>query len=127
MDILTVTNNSKIEDDVNVIRVSGDYRDVLIKVRDMVYIGHELISYPLNASIKMFFSPVKSILISKERGSISEHSIELIENSILKYDFTLGKRKPEYRHKDDYELLDFELYKSSLEEAHRFNFIRKGE
>ena len=40
MDILTVTNNSKIEDDVNVIRVSGDYRDVLIKVRDMVYIGH---------------------------------------------------------------------------------------
>lgn len=127
MEILTVTNNSKIEDDANVIRVSGDYRDVLIKVRDMVYVGHELVSYPLNASIKMFFSPVKSILVSKEKGSISEHSVELIENSILKYDFTLGERKPENRHTKDYELLDFELYKSALEEASRFNFIRKGE
>ncbi|MDO5018199.1 MAG: GrdX family protein [Lagierella massiliensis] len=127
MEIITVTNNKKIEDSSNVVRVFGDYRDVLIKTRDLVYLGHELISYPLNASIKMFFSPIKSILISSKRDFISEDSVMLIEESIMKYDLTLGQRKPEFRHEKDYELLDFELYKSSLEEASRFNSIRKGE
>ncbi len=127
MDIITVTNNKRIDDGLNTIRVSGSYRDVLVRVRDLIYLGHGLISYPLNASIKMFYSPVKSILITSKMDKVSEDSVVLIENSILKYDFTLGHRTPDFRHSEDYELLDFELYKSCLEEASRFSFIGKGE
>ncbi|WP_300410722.1 GrdX family protein [Lagierella sp.] len=127
MDIITVTNNKRIEDGLNTIRVYGSYRDVLVRVRDLIYLGHELISYPLNSSIKMFFSPVKSILITPKKDKISENSVVIIENSILKYDFTLGQRTPDFKHMGDYELLDYELFKSSLEEVSRFNSIGKGE
>lgn len=122
MEAITVTNNRKIIDSDKVIRVDGGYRDVLIRVRDLVYSGHRLISHPLNASLGMFFSPVRSILVSQRLNKLDEDSVLIIENSILKYDLTLGKRKEDYKNIRDYELIDFDLYKSSLEEAKTYTF-----
>ncbi len=42
--------------------------DVLIKVRDLVHEGVELVSHPLGASIRMLFSPYRSIVVGGRKG-----------------------------------------------------------
>lgn len=88
---------------------------MLTKVRDLVYIGHELITHPLGASIRMFYSPYRSIIIGK-KNKIDSFHIETIENSILNYKKNMGVRNPDIKNKKDYALIDSELLKSGLEE-----------
>ena len=58
-----VTNNPRLIDKEGAIPVDGTFRDVLVKVRDMVHAGYELISHPLFASSRMMFSPYRTILM----------------------------------------------------------------
>ena len=90
MAYIVLTNNSLVNNKYkNSILVDGDYLDVLYETRRLIYEGYCLITYPLNASIRMIFSPVKSILISNEVGEIHEKSVLIIEDSIEKYKNTL--------------------------------------
>lgn len=111
-DFTIVTNNVNVAEHYSdVILVEGDYLDVLYKVRDLVYLNHTLINHPLPASIRMLYSPIRSIALKKGK---SESSIILIEDSINKYLVTMGNRKPDYRNFKDYKLLDYELLKESV-------------
>lgn len=115
MDFTIVTNNTIVKDNYeNIIFVEGDFFDVLLEVRNYIHLGHELISYPLGASIRMMYSPIRSILISKELKDIDENSIEVIENSIEKYKLTMGERNVDERNRRDYEVIDYELIKSAI-------------
>ncbi len=87
-----------------------------MKTRDMVHSGYKIISYPLAASIRMMYSPSRSILISNESGKLDEVSLEIIDSSIEKYEMTMGKRNVDERHRKDYEIIDYDLIISAIRE-----------
>lgn len=112
-DIVIVTNNSYVINEYdNTINIEGEYLDVLYKVRDLTHLGYSLVTHPLAASIRMFYSPVRSVVMKK---GFSERSIEIIENSIEKYINIMGVRKPDYRNGEDYCTLDAVLLKEGIE------------
>lgn len=118
MEYCIVSNNKKaIENFPEAIKVEGEFIDVLYKARDMVHKGHRLISYPLGASIRMMYSPIRSIVISKEPVGFHEDSLEIIEGSIEKYKVTMGERNVDNKNYDDYQMIDYELLLSAIEES----------
>ncbi|WP_313756010.1 GrdX family protein [Tissierella sp.] len=120
MNYQIVTNNPNVKDSYNqVVFVEGSFEDVLFKVRDLVHSGFELINHPLGASIRMFFSPYRSIIIGEKLQKINDIYIETIENSISNYKKHMKVRKPDIVNAEDYALIDSELLKSSLEEFKR--------
>lgn len=111
-----MSNNPLMAEEENVIFVHGTFRDVLVKVRDMVYEGHDLVSHPLFASARMMFSPFRTIIVGDEIGKPSEFHCKTIEDSIATYDLATAHRNRQPQHDDDYAYLDRSLYLSSLEE-----------
>ncbi|MBU5255158.1 GrdX family protein [Tissierella praeacuta] len=120
MNYQIVTNNPNVKDSYNqVIFVEGSFEDVLFKVRDLVHTGFELINHPLGASIRMFFSPYRSIIIGEKLQKTNDIHIETIENSISNYKKHMKVRRPDIVNAEDYALIDSELLKSSLDEFKR--------
>lgn len=119
MNYMIITNNPIVEQSYsNVIFVKGSFENVLVKVRDLVHSGHELINHPLGASIRMFYSPYRSIIIG-EKGKTNKTYVEIIENSIENYRKHMKWRNPDMKNKEDYSLIDSELLISALEEWKR--------
>ncbi len=113
---MLITNNTLIENPD--IFVEGDYYSVLIKTRDLVYEGYELLTHPLFASIRMNFGPVRSLILSDEKKPVkeNEYSMTLIGESISKYQKLMGERKPDFAHREDYEKIDLDLLKQAQKE-----------
>lgn len=117
-----ITNNPGVkENQKNTYFVEGSFEDVLIKVRDLVHEGHELISHPLGASIRMFFSPYRSVIVGNKIEGIKEAYIETIENSIENYRKNMKEREPDMKNERDYALIDSQLLESALEEFKKHN------
>lgn len=115
-----VTNNPTVKNNYKeVIFVEGDFEDVLFKVRDLVHTGFELINHPLGASIRMFFSPYRSIIVREKAEKINDIYVETIENSIANYKKHMSVRNPDVVNSEDYALIDAELLKSALDEYER--------
>ncbi|NLY66562.1 MAG: hypothetical protein GX069_03280 [Tissierellia bacterium] len=115
-----VTNNPRVKENYKeVIFIDGSFEDVLLRVRDLVHKGYELISHPLGASIRVIFSPYRSIIIGKKLNEINETHVEIIESSIQSYRNLMQRRKPDTKNSEDYAFIDNELLKSSLEEFRR--------
>lgn len=125
--IILSNNNKVIEHYSDVVVVEGNYIDVLNKARDLIHIGHRLISSPLGASIKMLYSPVKTLMLTPKMPDLDSYSIDLIESSINKYKITLGERLVDMKNKKDYELIDFTLFESANDEYANFKNISRGE
>jgi len=53
---MIITNNewvhNKYRQLYDIIYIEGSYRDVLVKTRDKLHEGHELLTHPLSSSIK---------------------------------------------------------------------------
>lgn len=110
-----VTNNPKVAKKYkNVYFVQGSYEDVLIKVRDLIYEGFELVSHPLGASARMLFSPYRSVIVSEKKDKVDSYYVETIENSILNYRKNMRMRKVDTSNDEDYALVDFEHLESAL-------------
>ena len=99
------------------------YRDILVKARDLVYLGHTLYTHPLSGSVKPNETPYKSIMISAERGAMDNDSVMLIEDAITVA--TSGKFE-KYRQRQsilnqrilaDFQMIDFFLITSGIESA----------
>ena len=98
----------------NCLFVEGSFLDVLIKVRDLVHEGVELVSHPLGASIRMLFSPYRSIVVGEEKEEINDLYVEIIENSIMNYKKHMDMRKVDKENSYSYALIDKELLSSTL-------------
>ncbi len=117
-----VTNNPKVKIDYKeILFVEGGFKDVLIKVRDLAHVGYELINHPLGASIRMLYSPYRSIIIGDINKDTNKIHIQTIENSIEDYKKNMEVRNPDIENAEDYALIDSELLKSALEEFKKFN------
>ena len=114
---MVITNNPLIRDAKGVEFVEGGFRDVLVRARDLTYLGHELITHPLFASLGMMFSPFRSIVVSDRPEGFSPEQAQLAEDSIASYDLaTEGRRRIE-RNDADYARMDLELLQAALEEC----------
>ncbi|MGF7109616.1 hypothetical protein J2Z29_002183 [Treponema pedis] len=98
--------------------MEGDYYSVLLKVRDLVYEGHELLVHPLFASIRMLLSPIRTLILSDTKKSIkeTEFSSIIIGDAIIKYKNLIKNRKNDLQHIDDYRILDLQLFNYAQKE-----------
>ncbi|MGM0396640.1 MAG: GrdX family protein [Bacillota bacterium] len=116
-DVLIVTNNPLLGNELGeILRVDGDFESVLLEVRDLVYEGHELISHPVGASIRMLFSPYRSILVGPRTSEIQEVYALTIENGIDTYRRSTSNRKVDHVNADDYARVDLELLEVAIKE-----------
>ncbi len=116
MSLKIVSNNSLVKEKFDCVEfVEGSYIDVLTTTRDLIHKGCSLISHPLPASIRMFFSSIRSIVIEDE-NSFDENSVLIIEEAIDKYNLTMKNRNIDFKNVKDYEFVDLMLVESALEE-----------
>jgi len=120
LDIKIITNNPL------VVRCLSDYytidyheisfREILVKVRDMVYEGYELRTHPIAGSVKPNETPYKSIVVTKEKKGFNMEHANLGANAILTFDkFTpIGWTLPE-RILQDFQLIDYTLLAGALD------------
>ena len=86
------------------------YREILVKVRDLVYAGHRLYTHPLSGSVKPNETPYKSIVISKKPKKMEAMEAAIISDSIETFDkFTPIKRELPERVLKDFRLIDYTL------------------
>ncbi|HBG23112.1 MAG: GrdX family protein [Syntrophaceticus sp.] len=113
-----VTNNplvqNKYTDDV--LYIDGNVEQTLIKVRDMVYEGYELVSHPLPASLRMLFSPYRSIVIGKKQKRVDFMQAEIAEESIHKYNTNMNSRQMDEVNGEGYQMVDLILLESALKD-----------
>lgn len=117
MNNLIITNNpavAKIKDIV--LFVDGSAEETLIKVRDLVHEGYELISHPLAASLRMMFSPFRSVILGKKSDKVDTFSAEIIEESIIKFKRHMESRKIDTDNNDDYKMIDLILLEAAIHE-----------
>jgi hypothetical protein len=101
----------------NVIFVEGTVEDVLVKTRNLVQGGNSLITHPLPASIRMMYTPFRSIVVGQDSGKSSDFlQLEIAEESITKYRRIIDYRKVDIKNNKDYENLDLWLLESALKE-----------
>lgn len=122
MNYIIVTNNVAVKKNFdNVLFIEGTFDDVLIKVRDLVHQGVELISHPIGASIRMLFSPYRSIIVGDKHTKINSYHVETIESSIINYRNVNEGRKIDIENAKDYALIDVELLKASIKAFEEIN------
>ncbi|MGI6405895.1 MAG: GrdX family protein [Syntrophaceticus sp.] len=111
-----VTNNPLVQNKYtdNVLYIDGNVEQTLIKVRDMVYEGYELISHPLPASLRMLFSPYRSIVIGKKQKKVDFMQAEIAEESIHKYNTHMNSRQKDEVNSEGYQMVDLILLESAL-------------
>ena len=119
MKFVIVTNNPKVRDDLGsefeVDFADITYREVLCKVRDMIYEGHKLLTHPLSGSVKPNETPYKSILVGKTTGKMDPQDASIIENSIITADkFSVKFPNMPQSVREDFQLIDSTLIRSAL-------------
>ncbi len=114
-----LTNNPSVAEKYeNVLFIDGTVEDVLIKTRNLVQEGERLVTHPLPASIRMMYTPFRSIVLEhqKKRGCSDFHQLEIAEESIAKYRKIIEYRNVDMRNEKDYEKVDLWLLESALHE-----------
>ncbi len=117
---MIITNNdwvyNKYKDTYSVIYIVGSYRDVLVKTRDKIHEGYELLTHPLSSSLKPNETPYKSVIIADNKSELNYDSVYIIENSIVTYD-RFNKNKLinlSEKIEDDFKLIDLTVLESAL-------------
>ena len=116
-----VTNNDRValkfKDSAKEIIFLEEYRDVLIKSRDLIYSGYKLLTHPQASSLKPNQTPYRSILLYNGKHILDEESVMLIEKAIENFDKWQDIRKtPEYDSKiaNDYKTIDLSMIENII-------------
>ena len=135
--ILVVTNNYKAEekyrtqDSVRVEYLEGrGYKDVLLRVRDLIHEGWHLLSHPQASNLKPMQTPFKSVMVAYGVSvQPFERDIEMIESAIAGYEkFTRGKVLPAWTEKirDDFCTVDLAVIDSAVQSPALQNLLQNG-
>lgn len=120
--LIIVTNNplsfKNFEKSHETIYIEGHVREVYKKVRDMIHLGHRLLTHPLMSSVKPNMTPYRTICISYEKEPRCDmESLTLIEGSIATLEKFLSiKAIPEHTEavKYDFQVIDYDLINHAL-------------
>ena len=88
MDMLLTNNSMAAQRFADVLNV--DFRDlppmdILKAARDLVHLGHKLLTHPVTSGTAPQGSPYVSIIISAEAGATDFDSVSIIESAIRVY------------------------------------------
>lgn len=118
--LIIITNNPMVRDEFSekyqVDYAEISFEDILKKVRDKVYLGHQLLTHPLSGSVKPNETPYKSIMISTKPDKLDFNEMEIIENAIhacKKFEFRSDKYAPHVY--VDFQYVDHTLISSALQ------------
>jgi hypothetical protein len=120
--VIIVSNNVMVSDAYKdkheVIFIQGTLMDVLIKSRDLIHLGHTLLTHPLMGSIKPNQTPYKTVALSlKSSKEVDMDSLEYIEKSISSVVKFLEMKPlrdwPESVLKD-FRLIDYDLINNAI-------------
>ena len=126
LDIKIITNNplvvSCLRDYYEIEYHEISFREILVKVRDLVYEGYELRTHPIAGSVKPNETPYKSIVVSKKKLDFVKNYedyakyAKLCESALITFDkFTpIGWTLPE-RILQDFQLIDYTLLAGALD------------
>lgn len=119
MRTLIITNNILVKEEhknQEVCYFDISYKEILLKVRDMCYEGHKLLTHPLSGSVKPNETPYKSVMVSKEKQPKPDpESILIMEEAILTYDkFPKLNISWNERILGDFQAVDLALISSAL-------------
>ena len=115
-----VTNNPLVRDclsdwyEIDYHEVS--FREILVMVRDLVHLGHQLYTHPIAGSVKPNETPYKSIVVDKAPGKFSMDEANLMTNALITFDKfkPLNVRYSDYHHQD-FQLIDYTLLCGALD------------
>ncbi len=128
MSSVIITNNKyvyeKYKDKMEIIfKDDFTYMQVLEFVRDKVHDGYKLLTHPLSGSVKPNETPYKTIMISKDKGSLDEDGLRIIEDSIATVKkFQSNKPTPNWVESvlDDFRVIDLSLIENVIDKlGHR--------
>lgn len=128
MSSVIITNNKyvyeKYKDKMEIIfKDDFTYMQVLEFVRDKVHDGYKLLTHPLSGSVKPNETPYKTIMISKDKGSLDEDGLRIIEDSIATVKkFQSNKTTPNWVESvlDDFRVIDLSLIENVIDKlGHR--------
>lgn len=92
------------------------YREILVKVRDLVYAGHTLYTHPLAGSVKPNETPYRSVLVSRTAHTMAPEQAEIMSNAVVAYDkFTPRDRVLTDKMRFDFQLIDYTLLAGALD------------
>jgi hypothetical protein len=125
--IVIITNNPSVRSTYEkshiILFIEGNYRDVLVKARDLVHGRHQLITHPLMGSLKPNETPYRSVVVSDAAlENTDADSVLIIEEAILVFDrFTKTTRADRgegstEKMKEDFREIDLSLLRSALNE-----------
>ena len=120
--LIIITNNPMSRDEFadryDVMYVEGNTTQVYEKVRDMVHLGHRILTHPLMSSVKPNITPYRTVCISEEKEMRCDmDSLMLIEASMATLEkFLAMKPIPNHneRVKNDFQVIDYDLINHAL-------------
>lgn len=120
--LIIITNNplsqENFSDRYEVVFVDDNTTKVYEKVRDMVHLGHRVLTHPLMSSVKPNITPYRTVCISKETDDRCDmDSLMLIEGSISTLKKFLDMKPiPEYNDRviNDFQVIDYDLINHAL-------------
>ncbi|MBU5426121.1 GrdX family protein [Tissierella pigra] len=123
-----VTNNpyvyEKYKDKMDMIyKEELNYIQLLEFIRDKIHEGHQLLTHPLSGSIKPNETPYKTVMISKDKGSLDTSGMLIVEESIeTAKKFQTNKPTPDWVESvlDDFRVIDLSLIENVIDKlGHR--------
>lgn len=123
MKSVIITNNKKVYDKFKDLRevefLEGrTYLEVLEYTRDKIHAGHKLLTHPLSGSVKPNETPLKSVMISEEKGELDEEGLLIMEDAISTVKkFLNNKILPEWTESilDDFAVIDLSIMENTIE------------
>lgn len=123
MKSIIITNNQLVNEKFGgrtevIYAADKDYLQLLEYVRDKIHEGHKLLTHPLSGSIKPNETPYKSIIISKEVGSLDMDGLVILEESMLTAKkFQNNKATPNWTERvlDDFRVIDLSLMENVID------------
>ena len=96
--------------------VECTYRELLVKARDLVFLGYGLFTHPMAGSVKPNETPYRSVVVSKSTKPFDAAESELVSNSVQTYDkFTPRNRVLTEKMVEDFQLIDYTLLCGALD------------
>lgn len=117
---IIITNNALVaryySGEFDAILLKDDISQVLVYARNLIHLGHKLLSHPLSGSIKPNENPFKSILLSGNSSGLDLESLQIIENCILMLNnFPIKYKEMPLSWRNDFEKIDLELIKGAID------------
>ncbi len=111
---ILVTNNDraveKWKHSVGEVYTLDTYEEVLEKTRDLIHLGHKLLTHPQASSLKPNQTPYRTLLLYGEKQRSNLEDIELIENAILTFQkWNEIKKHNDYSEKVSYDYKTIDL------------------